>query len=282
VGAGGHAVGLLEASNPSGKLVGLDVDPEALKLARERLNPFSSRVQLVQESYRRLATVLVGLGWQKVEGILLDLGYSSMQIDDPARGFSFLVDGPLDMRFNPEGPVSASDLVNGLTEPELADILFRYGEERHSRRIAKAIIAARPIYSTLRLAALVAKVSSSRQRRHHPATRTFQALRIAVNNELDNLEQVLPQAVEALAPGGRLAVISFHSLEDRRVKQYFRRESQDCICPPGQPVCTCNHRAALSIMTRRPVTPGKEEIARNPRARSAKLRVAEKLVDQTA
>jgi 16S rRNA (cytosine1402-N4)-methyltransferase len=277
VGSGGHAAGLLKASSPDGRLLGLDVDPGALEMASERLAPYGSRVRLVRESYRHLLNVLADLNWGPVDGILLDLGYSSMQIDNPGRGFSFLHDGPLDMRFNPDGSNPAGELVNELPEEELADILFRYGEERQSRRIAKAIIMARPIQSTVQLAALVAKVSRSRQRRHHPATRTFQALRIAVNEELESLEQVLPQAVEALAPGGRLAVISFHSLEDRIVKQFIRRESQDCICPPGQPVCTCSHRATVMPVSRRPMRPGQAEISRNPRSRSAKLRFAEKL-----
>jgi 16S rRNA (cytosine1402-N4)-methyltransferase len=202
-----------------------------------------------------------------------------MQFDTPERGFSFLADGPLDMRFDRGCTTTADDLVNNLTEWELADILYRYGEERAARRIAQAIIRARPLHTTRGLAAVIAAVSR-RGESQHPATRTFQALRIAVNKELDAIEKVLPQAVQALKPGGRLAVISFHSLEDRIVKTYFRRESRDCICPPRQPVCTCGHKASLKEITRHPVTPTDEEIKRNPRARSAKLRVAEKIAPE--
>jgi 16S rRNA (cytosine1402-N4)-methyltransferase len=204
-----------------------------------------------------------------------------MQFDTPERGFSFQVDAPLDMRFDPRNPISAADLVNNLPERELADLIFRYGEERHSRKVARAIVKARPIYTTGQLAKLVSEAVPSGRRRSrdhlHPATRTFQALRIVVNRELEALESCLPQAVSALAPGGRLAIIAFHSLEDRIVKQYFRQESRDCICPPGQPVCTCEHVAVLKEITRRPIRPQDAEIDRNPRSRSARLRVAEKL-----
>jgi 16S rRNA (cytosine1402-N4)-methyltransferase len=281
VGAGGHAWGLLHASAPSGRLLGLDVDPQALKLAQARLAEFGGRVILVRASYTTLAEQLATLGWRAVEGILLDLGMSSMQVDSPQRGFSFLADAPLDMRFDPDNPVRAADLVNRLPESELADLLFTYGEERRSRQVARAIVAARPVHTTLQLAEVVARAvrtgGRGRQQGIHPATRTFQALRIAVNHELEAVETVLPQAVAALAPGGRLAVISFHSLEDRIVKQFFRRESQDCICPPRQPVCTCGHKATVKEIVRRPVTPQPEEIDINPRSRSARLRIAEKL-----
>jgi len=280
LGAGGHAWGILQASQPQGRLLGLDVDPQALELARQRLSEFGERAILVRASFATLSTQLASLGWQAVDGIVLDLGMSSMQIDTPERGFSFQVDAPLDMRFDPDQPVSAADLVNHLSENELAEILYRYGEERQARQIARAIVAARPVHTTRQLAELVVGVVSSggRQRqRIHPATRTFQALRIAVNRELEALEAVLPQAVSALRPGGRLAVISFHSLEDRLVKQYFRRESRDCLCPPRQPICTCGHKAVLREVTRHPIRPRADEIAENPRARSARLRVAEKL-----
>ena len=209
--------------------------------------------------------------------MVLDLGVSSMQLDTPERGFSFRSDAPLDMRFNPAAPTSAADLVNGLPEAELADLIFRYGEERRSRQVARAIVAARPLRTTGQLAEVIAKATTSGKPGIHPATRTFQALRIAVNGELEAIEQVLPQAVDALAPGGRLAVISFHSLEDRIVKQFFRRESRDCLCPPRQPMCTCGHRATITEITRKPVQPAETEALQNPRARSARLRVAEKL-----
>lgn len=277
VGAGGHARGILEACAPDGRLLGLDLDPEALALAGENLAPHQPRFQLVQASYTALSTILQDLDWPPVQGILLDLGVSSMQVDKPDRGFSFLHDGPLDMRFSPQTFARAADLVNDLPEDELADILYRYGEERNARRIARAILKARPVRTTLHLAAVIEATAPRRGERLHPATRTFQALRIAVNDELGAIESVLPQALAVLAPGGRLAVIAFHSLEDRIVKEFFRRESRDCLCPPRQPVCTCGHKATLKEITRKPATPGEEEIAQNPRARSAKLRVAEKV-----
>jgi 16S rRNA (cytosine1402-N4)-methyltransferase len=277
VGAGGHAWGILKASDPDGLLLGLDIDPQALELARARLAPFGDRAILVRASYTTLETQLSGLGWDKVDGILLDLGLSSMQLDTPSRGFSFQMDAPLDMRFDPDNPVRAADLVNTLREVELADILYKYGEERRSRQVARAIVRARPIQTTRQLAEVVAGATRSGKPGIHPATRTFQALRIAVNHELEALEEVLPQAVASLDAGGRLAVISFHSLEDRIVKQFFRQESRDCICPPKQPVCTCGHVATLKEVTRRPIRPSEEEVRENPRARSARLRVAERL-----
>lgn len=277
VGAGGHAWGILQSSDPDGRLLGLDVDPQALELASQRLVEFGPRAVLVQASYVTLAEQVARLGWTGVDGVLLDLGVSSMQLDTPGRGFSFQADAPLDMRFDPTNPVTAASLVNSLPEKELAGLLFRYGEEKRSRQVARAIVLARPLQTTRQLAEVVARATSSGRPGMHPATRTFQALRIGVNRELEAVEAVLPQAVTALKPGGRLAVISFHSLEDRLVKAYFRRESQDCICPPRQPVCTCGHKATLREVNRRPVEASEAEIAENPRARSAKLRIAEKL-----
>lgn len=277
LGAGGHAWGILQASNPSGRLLGLDVDPQALQLARERLAPFGSRAVIVQASYTELRQQLDILGWEEVDGILLDLGLSSMQLDTAERGFSFQVDAPLDMRFDPRNLLTAADLVNTLPEAELADILYNFGEERRSRQVARAIVRARPIHTTLRLAEVVAGATRSGSPGIHPATRTFQALRIAVNQELEALQAVMPQAIASLAPGGRLAVIAFHSLEDRLVKQFFRQESRDCLCPPRQPICTCGHRATIKEITRRPVRPAEAEVRENPRSRSARLRVAEKL-----
>ena len=276
LGAGGHASGLLEASAPDGQLVGLDVDPQALKFAHRKLAPFGERARLIQASYATLRQRLDEFGWDSVDGILLDLGASSMQFDSPERGFSFLADGPLDMRFDPSNPLTAAQIVNEWPEEELANIIYRYGEEPASRRIARAIVQSRPITGTGDLAAVIERVQP-RRGPHHPATQTFQALRIAVNGELDAVEQTLPAAVQALGPGGRLAVISFHSLEDRIVKEFFRLESRDCICPPKQPICTCGHKASIKEIVRRPITPAEEEITQNPRARSAKLRVAEKL-----
>jgi 16S rRNA (cytosine1402-N4)-methyltransferase len=261
--------------------LGLDVDPQALAIARQRLSVFGDRVILIQASYFTLAEQMAKVGWTAVQGIILDLGVSSMQLDTPERGFSFQADGPLDMRFDPDTRVKAEDLVNNLSEGELADLIWRYGEDRNARHIAQAIVRARPLYTTSQLADVVVRAQRGRWVRIHPATRTFQALRIAVNNELQSLEGFLPQAVKALAPGGRLAIISFHSLEDRLVKQFFQRESQDCLCPPEQPLCTCLHRASLRIITRHPVQADETEIHENVRARSARLRVAEKLTGET-
>ncbi len=277
VGAGGHAWHILEASRPDGHLLGLDVDPQALALARQRLSVYGDRVTLVQASYTSLAEQMSQMGWTAVQGIVLDLGVSSMQLDTAGRGFSFQFDGPLDMRFNPEAQVKAEDLVNMLSEGDLADLIWRYGEDRQSRRIAQAIVRARPLHSTRQLAETIARAKGGQREQIHPATRTFQALRIAVNQELQSLEKVMPQAINALAPGGRLAIISFHSLEDRLVKHFYQRESQDCICPPEQPVCTCQHRASIRMITRHPIVAEEAEIRENGRARSAKLRVAEKL-----
>ncbi len=275
VGAGGHAWGILAQSAPDGRLLGLDVDPIALDLAKTRLSEYGNRVRLVHSSYTALSFELLAAGWDHVDGIVIDLGVSSMQIDTPERGFSFLQDGPLDMRFDPTRPVSAADLINNSSEKELADLLWQFGEERNSRKIARAIVNTRPINTTLALARLIEK-TVGRSGKIHAATRSFQALRIAVNRELSSLTEFLPQAVRSLSPGGRLAVISFHSLEDRIVKQFFRLESRDCICPPEQPVCTCEHRASIIEITRHPVEADTDEIQRNPRSRSAKLRVAEK------
>ena len=276
LGAGGHAAGLLVESEPDGQLLGLDVDHQALDLARQKLVPFGKRAYIKMATYLSLPDQLAALGWDSVDGILLDLGASSIQFDTAERGFSFLADGPLDMRFDPSNSLTAAEVVNTWPEAELVDLLFHYGEEPAARRIARAIVRARPIIGTRELATVIQK-DLGRRGSHHPATRTFQALRIAVNGELEAVEKVLPMAVQALSSGGRLAVISFHSLEDRLVKEYFRQESKDCLCPPRQPVCTCGHKASIKEITRRPITPSEEETNRNPRARSAKLRVAEKL-----
>jgi 16S rRNA (cytosine1402-N4)-methyltransferase len=275
LGAGGHSAGILSESDPDGELLGLDLDPQALSIARERLAVFGERAHIVQASYTTMKAESEKLGWGGVDGIVLDFGVSSMQLDTAERGFSFIHDGPLDMRFSPNATLSAADLVNSDSESELAGIIFRYGEERLSRQIARAIVNNRPIHTTKQLADLILKHIGKKER-IHPATRTFQALRIAVNHELESVETVLPQAVSLLNKGGRLAVISFHSLEDRLVKEYFRLESRDCICPPRQPICTCGHKASIVEINRKPIEADEEEIKANPRARSAKLRVAEK------
>ena len=278
VGLGGHAAGLLEATGPTGQLLGLDRDPAALAQARANLAPFGDRAVLVQASYTDMARVAasVGPGFLPVDGILLDLGLSSLQLDDSARGFAFASAGPLDMRFDPAAELSASEIVNTWPADELADIIYRYGEEQQSRKIARAIAAARPLTTTQDLARVVEQALGGRRgERLHPATRTFQALRIAVNGELDALASVLPVALSLLKPGGRLAVISFHSLEDRLVKTFIRRQARgedDVTLPfpaPFEPV--------VAEVTRKPLTAAEDEVARNPRARSAKLRIAEKL-----
>jgi 16S rRNA (cytosine1402-N4)-methyltransferase len=275
LGAGGHAAGILAASAPNGKLLGLDADPEAVYFARQRLQTFGERAVLEVGNFRHLGKLAPSRGFDRVDGVLLDLGISSRQLADVARGFSFSAEGPLDMRLDPSQGRTAADLVNSLPETALADLLWEYGEERHSRRIARAIMAARPLRTTHQLAELVAKTVGRREK-IHPATRTFQALRIATNEELAALTESLPQARDLLRPGGRLAVISFHSLEDRIVKRFFRHESRDCICPPEMPVCNCEHQATLRLITRKPLRPSEAEVVENPRSRSARLRLAER------
>jgi len=273
VGAGGHATGILEASTPGGRLLGLDADPEAVTFARRILKRFGDRAVVAAGNFRALRGVAVAHGFEEVDGVLMDLGLSSRQLAAAERGFSFDRDGPLDMRLDPNQEQMAAEFVNDLSETELADLLWRYGEERHSRRIARAIVAARPVMTTGQLAELVVN-KVGRREKIHPATRVFQALRIAVNDELGALAEALPQARDLIRPGGRLAVIAFHSLEDRLVKQFYQQEAQDCICPPDMPVCVCGHRATLGIVTRKPIQPSDEEVSRNPRSRSAKLRIA--------
>jgi 16S rRNA (cytosine1402-N4)-methyltransferase len=275
LGAGGHTRALLDAGVP--EILGLDRDPMALAIARENLADYSERVQIVHASYASMKDEARRLGWEQVGGILLDLGVSSMQLDRAERGFAFMQDGPLDMRFDPSsGGLTAADMVNYWDADELADVFFRYGEEQASRRLARAIVAGRPYTTTRQLAAAIEQATPRREK-IHPATRVFQALRIAVNDELRVIERTLPEAIDLLATGGRLAVISFHSLEDRIVKQTFRLESTDCICPPNVPVCTCGHHARVKLVTRKPITATDAEIAQNPRSRSAKLRVVEKI-----
>ncbi|MBN1920405.1 MAG: 16S rRNA (cytosine(1402)-N(4))-methyltransferase RsmH [Anaerolineae bacterium] len=278
VGGGGHAAALLEASAPDGCLLGFDRDPHAVARAQARLQAFGSRARIIHTAYTALEAFARTEGFLSVDGVLLDLGFSSYQIDDPQRGFAFRHEGPLDMRFDPTtSEPTAAELVNGLPESELAALLWRYGEEPRNRVIARAIVAARPVYSTQHLAQIiVAAAGRGASRSLHPATRTFQALRIAVNGELEALEAVLPQALTVLRPGGRLAVITFHSLEDRMVKRFFQQAAHPCICPPEAPVCTCGRQPTLRLITRKPLAPGADELAANPRSRSAKLRIAER------
>lgn len=277
LGAGGHARGILEACAPDGQLLGLDVDPQALAIARKTLAPYEHRVHLAQASHVTLRERLASLGWDAVDGILLDLGASSLQFDDPARGFSFWQDGPLDMRFGVNAAMTAEEIVNTFDEQELADIIFRYGEDRNARKIARAIVTNRPLRATRELAAVIEQVSPRKGSRVHPATRTFQALRIVVNDELAALEKTLPQAVSALRSGGRCAVISFHSLEDRLVKDFFREQSRERVNPPHETIYETERRAVVKLVNKKPILPTEEEIRENPRARSAKLRVIEKI-----
>jgi 16S rRNA (cytosine1402-N4)-methyltransferase len=277
LGAGGHARGILEACSPDGHLLGLDVDPQALALSRETLAPFEGRTHLEQASYITITKQLAALKWDFVDGIVLDLGASSMQFDNAERGFSFMQDGPLDMRFGSNAFQSAEDIVNTYDERDLADLIFRYGEDRDARRIAKAIVMSRPLRTTRELVAVIEKASPRRGDRTHPATQTFQALRIAVNEELSSVESVLPQAVAALRSGGRCAVISFHSLEDRIVKDYFREQSKDIVNPPYERIYEVERKAVVEIINKKPIVASDEEVKDNPRARSAKLRVIEKL-----
>ncbi|MBQ6509917.1 MAG: 16S rRNA (cytosine(1402)-N(4))-methyltransferase RsmH [Flexilinea sp.] len=277
LGAGGHSEAILKGSAPDGRLIAFDLDPTAIEIAGKRLAPFGGRVRIVRDSYVNLENYVAE---NSLDGFIVDLGVSSMQLDQADRGFSFLQDGPLDMRFSPLQPVSAADIVNDRSRDDLAQILWLYGEERKSRQIADMICSEREknrIETTGQLKKIIEKAVPFSREKIHPATRSFQAIRIAVNGELTAVESVLPAAVKALKPGGRLLVISFHSLEDRIVKNYFRTESKDCLCPPDRPICTCGHKAILKELTRHPVIADDAENNVNPRARSAKLRAAIKL-----
>lgn len=282
LGGGGHSRLILEASAPDGVLIGFDRDPSALAAAGERLSSYGDRVRLVRGNYGEMAEALNNLGIDAVDGFLLDIGVSSHQLDTAERGFSFQTDAPLDMRMDPDAGTTAATLVNELAEDELARIIRDYGEERWAKRVASFIAKARQekeIESTLQLVDIVkgAIPRGAWEERIHPATRTFQALRIAVNDELGSLERGLAAGIELLAPGGRGVVISFHSLEDRIVKNTFRRYAQGCTCPKDFPRCVCGGKPRLRILTGRPVVAGEAEVAENPRARSAKLRAVEKL-----
>lgn len=275
VGLGGHAAAILLRCEPDGRLLAIDADPSALAIAERNLSAQRGRVTLVQGRHRELERIAAESGFDGCDGILMDLGVSSLQLDDARRGFSFREAGPLDMRMDPGQALSADDVVNHWSEQDLARVIYEYGEERYARRVARSIVNARPIADTAHLAEVISRAVRT-SGGIHPATRTFQAIRIAVNGELASLAETLPQALEVLAPGGVLAVISFHSLEDRIVKQWMVQESRGCICPPRLPVCECGHVARLERLTKKPVTAGLQEVARNPRSRSALLRVARK------
>jgi len=285
-GGGGHTRAILDASAPDGAVLAHDADPEAMVRAEAlRAEPgIGPRLVAIQTNFERLADTAVATGFAPLDGVLLDLGLSSFQLDQSTRGFAFRFDGPLDMRFDPAAGRPAADLVNELPARELADLLFRYGEEPRARRIAAAIVREReraPIATTARLARIVSDaVGGRRGSDTHPATRTFQALRIAANRELEVLVRALAGAVSVLAPGGRLVVIAFHSLEDRIVKRFLQQESAACVCPPGLPVCVCGHTPRLRRSTGRAVRASPAETATNPRSRSAVLRAAERLPDE--
>lgn len=283
VGAGGHTAGILGASITDGgvsvsggRVLAFDRDPEAIAFAQKQLAQYGERVQFINKSYAEMAYYANQHGFAPADGILLDLGLSSRQLADNRRGFSFMKEGPLDMRFDSTTGATAADLVNNLDATALADIFWQYGEERHSRKIARLIVENRPFSTTTELAELIRQAVRT-NRRIHPATQVFQALRIAVNGELDEVEKGLKTAVELLKPGGRFAVISFHSLEDRLVKRFFRSQSQTCTCPPQQPICTCDAQATIRLVPRKAIKASASEIENNPRSRSARLRVAEKL-----
>jgi 16S rRNA (cytosine1402-N4)-methyltransferase len=297
VGGGGHTEAILERSAPDGRVLGIDTDAQALARVQARLaEPVKNgRLLLRQGNFAELTHIVNEVGLASVQGVMLDLGFSSDQMDNPERGLSFSFDGPLDMRLDQTQPVSAADLVNSASEQELADIFWRYGEETRSRQIARRIVRARAngaITRTAQLAQLAAAGAPYKPGAIHPATKTFQALRIAVNAELEQLETALPQILDVLSKrqresnaggegsdeGGRMVIISFHSLEDRLVKEFMRREATDCLCPPRVPVCVCGHKARLRLLTHKPVVPTPQEVAANPRARSAKLRAAEVVV----
>ena len=283
-GLGGHAEAILEASSPGGRLLAIDRDQAAIALCRAKLARFEDRVRLVQDNFKNLPLILNNLNMKEIDGILLDLGVSSLQLEDEGRGFAFMVDGPLDMRMDQRQKLTAADLVNSLDEKALADIIYAFGEEPASRRIARAVVHARkdsPIRTTGQLAQLVERAAHRKgidfHSRRHLATRTFQALRIAVNDELRDLDGLVHDLASYLAPGGRLVVISFHSLEDRLVKIAFKRLAGRCVCGLQAVLCRCERKTTARLITPRPETPSPEEIQRNPRGRSARLRCAEKL-----
>jgi 16S rRNA (cytosine1402-N4)-methyltransferase len=285
LGGGGHAKAILEAIGPDGFLLGIDRDPDAIAHTGKSLRPSKPNIQIFHDDFIHLPQILSRLHITHVDGILLDLGFSLYQLEGSGRGFSFMRDEPLDMRMNPEQTRTAGALVNRLSQKDLAGLIARYGEEPHAFRIAKYIVDSRhrqEITSSLQLAEIIKKAVPAKYRRSriHPATRTFQALRIAVNQELDALEEFLDKAVNLLNPAGRLCILSFHSLEDRIVKERFRALAKGCTCPPQLPQCVCQTKPQVSILTKRPVRPGPQEVKRNPMARSAKLRVAECLREE--
>jgi 16S rRNA (cytosine1402-N4)-methyltransferase len=277
LGGGGHAMAVLSKCRPPCELLGIDSDPEAIRIAQHNLYDFFERSVIINDNFYNLESICNETNFSPCDGILFDLGLSSLQLSTAERGFSFQQSGPLDMRFNPDEELTAADIVNKLPEAKLAQLIFIYGEEPAANRIAKSIVRSRPISDTADLAAIVISTIGEQHGKIHPATRTFQALRIAVNRELEHLTSALEQSLRCLAPGGRLAVISYHSLEDRIVKNFMLRETRSCICPADFPECRCNHVAQFTLINKHPITPTESEIERNPRSRSAKLRIAQKI-----
>jgi len=278
LGGGGHALAILEHSSPGGQLLGIDADPDAIEVAKQRLAAYADSCLLINDNFVNLELICYKYDFLPVHGILFDLGLSSLQLNGRSRGFSFQHRAPLDMRLNPNQELTAADIVNTYSEAELAHLIKTYGEEGYSRQIARRIVQERPIKTTLELARTIEQATGRRRSKIHPATKTFQALRIAVNQELEHLESALKQAVDLLGFEGRLVVISYHSLEDRIVKQFMQREAKDCICPPGTPTCVCGHTASLRLLNRRVIVPSPAEVKTNPRSRSARLRVAERII----
>jgi 16S rRNA (cytosine1402-N4)-methyltransferase len=279
LGGGGHAAAILDHSSPGGQLLGIDADPKAIEVARERLQNYKDSILLVNDNFVNLQSICIKYDFSPVHGILFDLGLSSLQLDGNGRGFSFQHDAPLDMRLNPQQEVTAADIVNTTPEARLAQLIKTYGEEIYSHRIARRIVQERPIQTTHQLARLIEKAIGGRKGKLHPATKTFQALRIVVNHELEYLETALRQAIDLLGFEGRLVVISYHSLEDRIVKQCLQREAKGCICPPDTPTCVCGHVSSLRLINKKVITPSTTEIGLNPHSRSAKLRAAERIIN---
>ena len=277
LGGGGHSAAILARCQPGGTLLGIDADPQAINLAQHNLYDYFESSVIINDNFYNLEYICSRTGFSRADGILFDLGLSSLQLASAERGFSFQLNGPLDMRFNPDEQLTAADIVNRMPEAKLAQLILIYGEEPQANRIARNIVASRPVADTADLAAIIAGTTGGHYGKIHPATRTFQALRIAVNRELDHLTSALEQTLNCLAPGGRLAVISYHSLEDRIVKNFMLRETRDCICPPNLPECRCQHKPRLELVTRHPITPSESEVEKNPRSRSARLRVARKI-----
>ncbi len=277
LGEGGHTKSLLEASNPGGEVLGIDADHEAIEVSKNRLEEYGERFIYDNSNFKNIKKIAMKSKFVPCHGILFDLGVSSLQLDKESRGFSFRRKAPLDMRFSINQTLTAQDVLNTFSESEISDILYQYGEERQSRKIAKLIIENRPLSNADELSDLIKKNIRQTNYKINPSTKTFQALRIYINEELNSLSQALEQSLEILGVGGRMAVISYHSLEDRIVKNFFKKESKYCICPPNIPECDCEHFPKLKIVTKKPVSPSQSEIDANKRSRSAKLRVVERI-----